>query len=181
MTSPSSLLVKLSGVNSVIGPVVTMASKRPRTSSFPCRGPYQGAEVIAASVDQSMSPVTRSRMAWTSPRPSASPPSTVQSIWRRRLARSWLRAHPAAPSTARIATKVIRPAASARRARRWRTARARQHCASLLDLIMMSWPGSRPARALASRWPAHGSQFRGHARLWPAPGGIRCAGWLALG
>jgi hypothetical protein len=65
MTSPASLLVKLSGVNSVIGPVVTIASKKLRTSSFPCRGPCQGAEVIAASVDQSMSPVTRSRMAWS--------------------------------------------------------------------------------------------------------------------
>src|SRR4029077_6890269 len=49
-----------------------MAAKKPATSSLPCLGPYHGADTIAASVDQSTSSVTRFRMAWTSPRPSAS-------------------------------------------------------------------------------------------------------------
>src|SRR5579862_6022387 len=71
MTSPSSLLAKASGVNSVTGPAWPMASKKLATSALPCRGPYQGADGIAASVDQSMSSVTRSSMAWTSPRPNA--------------------------------------------------------------------------------------------------------------
>jgi hypothetical protein len=52
MTSPSSLLVKLSGVNSVIGPVCAIPSKKLRTPSLPCLGPYHGADSIAASVDQ---------------------------------------------------------------------------------------------------------------------------------
>ena len=42
------------------------------SSALPCLGPYQGADSIAASVDQSTSSVTRSRIAWTSPRPNAS-------------------------------------------------------------------------------------------------------------
>jgi len=71
MTSPSSLLANASGVNSVTGPVLPMASKKLIRPSFPCRGPYHGADSIAASVDQSTSSVTRSRMAWTSPRPNA--------------------------------------------------------------------------------------------------------------
>src|ERR1700752_4303906 len=71
MTSPSSLLAKASGVNSVTGPVFPIAAKKPATASLPWRGPYHGADSIAASVDQSMSSVTRSRMAWTSPAPNA--------------------------------------------------------------------------------------------------------------
>ena len=55
MTSPSSLVAKLSGVNSVIGPVRPMASKKLRTPSLPRLGPYHGADSIAASVDQSTS------------------------------------------------------------------------------------------------------------------------------
>ena len=51
MTSPSSLLAKASGVNSVIGPVVAMAWKKLTSPSLPCLGPYHGAEAIAASVD----------------------------------------------------------------------------------------------------------------------------------
>src|ERR1700730_10691089 len=54
------------------GPVWPMASKKLATPSLPCRGPYHGADAMAASVDQSTSSVTRSRMAWTSPRPNAS-------------------------------------------------------------------------------------------------------------
>src|ERR1700733_10947914 len=71
MTSPSSLPAKASGVNSVTGPVLPMASRKLATSSFPCLGPYHGADGIAASVDQSTSSVTRSRIAWTSPLPNA--------------------------------------------------------------------------------------------------------------
>ena len=58
-------------MNSVTGPVLPMASKKPATPSSPCLGPYHGADAMAASVDQSTSSVTRSRMAWTSPRPNA--------------------------------------------------------------------------------------------------------------
>src|ERR1700678_567372 len=72
MTSPSSLLAKASGMNSVTGPVLPMPSKKPASSPFPCLGPYHGADSMAASVDQSTSSVTRSRTAWTSPRPNAS-------------------------------------------------------------------------------------------------------------
>src|SRR5579863_1656756 len=49
-----------------------MAWRKLTTPSVPCLGPYHGADAIAASVDQSTSSVTRSRMAWTSPRPNAS-------------------------------------------------------------------------------------------------------------
>src|ERR1700728_4349338 len=49
-----------------------MASKKLATPSLPCLGPYHGADGIAASVDQSTSSVTRSRMAWMAPRPSDS-------------------------------------------------------------------------------------------------------------
>src|SRR5215472_17167011 len=71
MTSPSSLPAKASGVNSVTGPVLPTPAKKSATSSLPCLGPYHGADSIAASVDQSTSSVTRSRMAWTSPLPNA--------------------------------------------------------------------------------------------------------------
>ncbi len=59
---------KASGASSVTGPVLPMAAKKLATSSLPCLGPYHGAFWIAAPADQSMSSVTRSRMAWTSPR-----------------------------------------------------------------------------------------------------------------
>ena len=49
-------------MNSVTGPVLPMASKKLTTPSLPCLGPYHGADGMAASVDQSTSSVTRSRM-----------------------------------------------------------------------------------------------------------------------
>ena len=55
----------------------------------------------------------------------------------------------------------------------------------LLDLIMMSWPGPRPALCPGQQVACCGQpvprpcQAVASDRL--VPGGIRCAGWLALG
>ena len=51
------------GEGPVCSVVLPMASKKLTTPSFPWLRPYYGADSIAASVDESTSSVTRSRMA----------------------------------------------------------------------------------------------------------------------
>jgi hypothetical protein len=63
---------KLCGVNAPISMLLARSLKKLATPSRPARGPYHGAVLLAASAAQSTSSLTRSRIAATSPRPTAS-------------------------------------------------------------------------------------------------------------